>query len=91
MVDDARRPDEEVQDENPVVAHRISLIHGATGQPPSQTWRIFLRNHIGQIVAADFFVVPTAQGGSGSAGSPKAHRITCPRRTSQTPHGSTQW
>ena len=25
MVDDARRPDEEIQDENPVVAHRISL------------------------------------------------------------------
>jgi hypothetical protein len=25
MVDDARRPDEEVQDEDPVVAHRISL------------------------------------------------------------------
>ena len=29
-------------------------------QPPSQTWRTFLTNHIGQIVAADFFVVPTA-------------------------------
>jgi putative transposase len=29
-------------------------------QPPSQTWRTFLQNHIGQIVAADFFVVPTA-------------------------------
>jgi putative transposase len=28
-------------------------------QPP-QTWRTFLQNHIGQIVAADFFVVPTA-------------------------------
>jgi hypothetical protein len=28
-------------------------------QPPSQTWRTFLDNHIGQIVAADFFVVPT--------------------------------
>src|ERR1700736_4867058 len=28
--------------------------------PPSQTWRTFLRNHIGQIVAADCFVVPTA-------------------------------
>jgi transposase InsO family protein len=27
--------------------------------PPSQPWRTFLRNHIGQIVAADFFVVPT--------------------------------
>jgi transposase InsO family protein len=29
-------------------------------QPPSQTWRTFLRNHIGQSAAADFFVVPTA-------------------------------
>src|SRR5262245_36583406 len=29
-------------------------------QPPSQTWRTFLRNHVGQIAAADFFVVPTA-------------------------------
>jgi transposase InsO family protein len=30
--------------------------------PPSQTWRTFLANHVGQIVAADFFVVPTAMG-----------------------------
>ena len=29
-------------------------------RPPSQTWRTFLKNHVGQIVAADFFVVPTA-------------------------------
>ena len=29
-------------------------------QPPSQTWRTFLANHRTQIVAADFFVVPTA-------------------------------
>src|ERR1700720_348983 len=28
-------------------------------QPSSQTWRTFLRNHLGQIVAADFFLVPT--------------------------------
>jgi putative transposase len=34
------------------------LIRGR--RPPSQTWRTFLRNHVGQIVAADFFVVPTA-------------------------------
>jgi putative transposase len=26
---------------------------------PSQTWRTFLANHVDQIVAADFFVVPT--------------------------------
>ena len=30
--------------------------------PPSQTWRTFLANHVGQIVAADFFVVPSATG-----------------------------
>ena len=35
-------------------------IHGTPRSAPSQTWRTFLRNHIGQIVAADFFVVPTA-------------------------------
>ena len=28
--------------------------------PPSQTWRTFLANHVGQVMAADFFVVPTA-------------------------------
>jgi hypothetical protein len=28
-------------------------------RPPSQTWRAFLTNHVGQIAAADFFVVPT--------------------------------
>jgi putative transposase len=30
------------------------------GKPPSQTWRAFLANHLQQIAAADFFVVPTA-------------------------------
>src|SRR5256886_9027353 len=29
-------------------------------RPPSQTWRTFLANHIRQVMAADFFVVPTA-------------------------------
>ena len=29
-------------------------------RPPSQTWRTFLANHLQQIAAADFFVVPTA-------------------------------
>jgi putative transposase len=29
-------------------------------RPPSQTWRTFLANHIAQVMAADFFVVPTA-------------------------------
>ena len=27
--------------------------------PPSQSWRTFLANHVAQIMAADFFVVPT--------------------------------
>jgi len=29
-------------------------------RPPSQTWRTFMTNHVQQIAAADFFVVPTA-------------------------------
>jgi hypothetical protein len=29
-------------------------------RPPSPTWRTFLTNHIGEIMAADFSVVPTA-------------------------------
>src|SRR5216684_3403886 len=37
----------------------VAKYMGRRRQPPSQTWRTFLRNHIGQIVAADFFVVPT--------------------------------
>ena len=28
-------------------------------KPPSQTWRTFLENHLQQLVAVDFFVVPT--------------------------------
>ncbi len=31
-----------------------------TRQPPSQTWRTFLANHVPDIVARDFFTVPTA-------------------------------
>ena len=30
------------------------------GKPPSQTWRTFLENHSKDIIAADFFTVPTA-------------------------------
>jgi hypothetical protein len=30
-------------------------------KPPSQNWQTFLANHVGQIVAIDFFTVPTAQ------------------------------
>ena len=30
-------------------------------KPPSQTWRTFLENHVREIVAIDFFVVPTVR------------------------------
>ncbi len=29
-------------------------------KPPSQTWRIFLRNHAKDLASIDFFVLPTA-------------------------------
>ena len=38
----------------------VAKYMGRRRPPPSQTWRTFVRNHIGQVVAADFFVVPTA-------------------------------
>ena len=31
------------------------------GRPPSQTWRTFLDNHVKQLVAIDFLVVPDSQ------------------------------
>ena len=31
--------------------------------PPSQTWRTFLENHAKELIALDFFTVPTATGG----------------------------
>src|SRR6266699_3112827 len=37
----------------------VAKYMGRRCQPPSQTWQTFLRNQVGQIVAADFFVVPT--------------------------------
>jgi len=30
-------------------------------RPPSQTWKTFLRNHLGEIVSVDFFTVPTVR------------------------------
>jgi len=30
-------------------------------KPPSQTWRTFLKNHVKQIAAIDFFTVPTVR------------------------------
>src|SRR4029453_16346013 len=41
--------------ESTVAKYRVK---GAT--PPAQTWKTFLRNHAKQIVASDFFTVPTA-------------------------------
>jgi hypothetical protein len=38
----------------------VAKYMGRDRLPPSQNWRTFLANHIGQVVAADFFVVPTA-------------------------------
>jgi putative transposase len=36
---------------------RSSRILATIPRPPSQTWRTFLKNHIGEIVSTDFFTV----------------------------------
>lgn len=37
----------------------VSRVLQTVKRPPSQTWRTFLKNHIAEIVAVDFFTVPT--------------------------------
>src|SRR5260370_31830427 len=37
----------------------VAKYMGRHRKPPSQTWRIFLKNHMEDLVAADFFLVPT--------------------------------
>ena len=37
----------------------ISRLLPKTRKPPSQGWRVFLANHAGDLVALDFFTVPT--------------------------------
>jgi transposase InsO family protein len=37
----------------------VALYMIRSRKPPSQTWRTFLDNHLRQLVAVDFFVVPT--------------------------------
>ena len=37
----------------------VSRILRKLPRPPSQTWKTFLRNHVGQTVSLDFFTVPT--------------------------------
>ena len=37
----------------------MSRILQTVKRPPSQTWKTFLQNHIGEIVAIDFFTLPT--------------------------------
>jgi len=38
----------------------VSRYRPPRGSPPSQSWRASLDNHLSDIVALDFFVVPTA-------------------------------
>src|SRR3989441_2851723 len=37
----------------------VSRILRTLRRPPTQTWKTFLHNHIGQLVSIDFFTVPT--------------------------------
>ena len=40
----------------------VSRLMPRRRRPPSQTWRTFLQNHVGSLVALDFFTVPTITG-----------------------------
>jgi putative transposase len=38
----------------------VSRLMPKRSQPPSQTWRTFLENHLQELISIDFFTVPTA-------------------------------
>jgi len=45
-----------------VVSERsVSRVLRTVPRPPSQTWKTFLKNHVNEIVSADFFTVPTVR------------------------------
>jgi putative transposase len=44
-----------------VAERTVSRLIPKRRSPPSQTWRTFLTNHVRDLVAVDFFTVPTAQ------------------------------
>ncbi len=44
-----------------VAARTVSRLIPKRRTPPSQTWRTFLTNHVRDLVAIDFFTVPTAR------------------------------
>jgi hypothetical protein len=39
----------------------VSRILRRLRRPPTQTWKTFLHNHLGQMVSIDFFTVPTGR------------------------------
>ena len=43
-----------------VAERTVSRLMPKRRTPPSQTWRTFLANHVRDLVALDFFTVPTA-------------------------------
>ncbi len=44
-----------------VAESTVAKYMGRPRKPPSQTWRTFLENHVPDIAAIDFFVVPTVR------------------------------
>jgi hypothetical protein len=37
----------------------VSRVLQTVKRPPARSWKIFLKNHVGEIIAVDFFTVPT--------------------------------
>src|SRR5262249_28287058 len=60
-------------------------------KPPSQTWRTFLANHLQQVAAADFFVVPTATCRLWFVLVILAHERRCVVHVAVTDHPTAAW
>jgi putative transposase len=44
-----------------VAESTVAKYRNKVAKPPSQTWKTFLENHVGQLVSIDFFTVPTVR------------------------------
>jgi len=60
-------------------------------KPPSQTWRMFLENHVKQLVSVDFFVVPTVSFRILYVFLVLAHERRCVVHFNVTEHPTAEW
>src|SRR5207244_3104608 len=69
----------------------VSRLLPKRGKEPSQAWKTFLSNHVGQLVSIDFFTVPTLQLKVLFVFVVLAHERRCVLHFNVTEHPTAEW